>query len=257
MSNISEERKIKKWAKSWVHKEIEIDSFEKFIRQLNIATASDVTFGGFSLYRGQNCDLPLIPKIGRFKYKNNLEEVEKKIFFEFKKRSIPYISRDFKNDWEYLSLAQHHGLPTRFLDWTTNPLIAAWFALQDINKTGYSVIWSMFAYNYNIIDSNEINSPFDVKKIGLFSPYHITSRIVNQSAWFSLHPILKNKINTIEHDESFFNGLTKFILRPKLRNEFIYKLNSLGINAATIYPDLDGLCKHLELESFYTDGRFL
>lgn len=252
-----DERKIKKWAKDWVHEEVEITSFEDFLVNLNFNSASDITFGGFSLFRGQGCDSPLIPKIGRYKYKDKLEDVEKRIFIEFKKRSIPHLKKELKNDWEYISLAQHHGLPTRLLDWTTNPLIAAWFAFQDVNLHDYCVVWSMFAYNFNIIDSNVLTTPFDVKKIGLFSPYHITSRIVNQSAWFSVHPIQKNKIDTIEHDESFFNGLTKYKFKSKLKNEFIFKLNTLGVNASTIFPDLDGLCKHLELESFYSDGRLL
>ena len=84
------------------------------------------------IYRGvPNSDKhKLIPAIGRNWNGDQriLQGLETGTLKEFKKLAIAYLDYHPSNDWEWLMLGQNHGLPTRLLDWTTNPFVALYFA---------------------------------------------------------------------------------------------------------------------------------
>jgi hypothetical protein len=98
---------------------------------------------GRKYFRGQSrlvsAGYPLMPSIGRYAFlaKKNLaerDELEREVLDVFSNNLVSYVQHLPTNDWERLAIAQHHGIPTRFMDWTENPLVALYFSVRETKK---------------------------------------------------------------------------------------------------------------------------
>jgi hypothetical protein len=192
---------------------------------------------GHYIYRGENStSYKLQPCFGRDQCKNgkNTSSLERAYFDEFKRTAIPFVEYRLENDWDWLAVAQHHGLHTRLLDWTKNPLVAAYFALKKSNKTD-SVIY--------LFDSGDLNTadlaidPFSIKSDFIFKPNHLSKRIMAQNGLFTIH----------HKPEDVFNApsLERIIIKNKCHVEFYITLGVYNITDFTMFPDLNGLASDL------------
>ena len=120
------------------------------------------------IFRGQVRDKPLLPKLARSPLHHDFENREGLMFEEFKRTSLGLTDFIPQSDWDFLALAQHHGLPTRLLDWTYGALSGVYFAVengpgQDGGKLLDAVVWLLKTRSKDFIKSEELRdiSPFE------------------------------------------------------------------------------------------------
>lgn len=209
----------------------------------------DIPDDQFILYRGQNQDKPLLPKIARFEI-SDVELMEREMLEDFQRRSVHLIDYQPASSWDWLALAQHHGMATRLLDWTENPLIALWFSMSpptDVNIYEYSVVWGFNVPKEDVINSTVDKDPFSGAGNKVFKPNHITKRISAQFGWFTIHKSSAGKtFIPFEHNIDYRERLFKIKVQRSCFPECKRRLHNFGINSASMYPDIDGLAKHVE-----------
>jgi hypothetical protein len=226
-------------------KTTQIRSITEFVAYIEKNCANDGVY-----FRGQRQDWPLLPKMARInpRFAYGARVTEERKLEMLKAQALPLLELRPETEWDWLALAQHHGIATRLLDWSTNPLAALWFAVEapaEEEKPG--VVWILQPPDQFEGGCDVLTSPFAAKKTQLFTPRHMTNRIVAQFGHFTAHWCNdQNKYVPLSDDLLYVPHLTKIIVPAKHFCDIRYHLGRFGVSAASIYPGLDGLCRNIE-----------
>lgn len=238
-----------------------IDSIEKFQSERNS-----------SWYRGsRDAAYKLVPSLFRHKNKKTIEELselEKSLTTRFVQRSQPFLSRTLVNDWDKLFLMQHYGIPTRLLDWSENPFVAAYFALSGGDAPSRdAAIWMCdpIAWNRSALQHisfsggvlDESSDPLRTYALGtpipqmpkqpvmIYGTYN-SPRIVAQRGGFALFGHGLEDMEKVYKQDTYVKGCLKRLLVSKAQIvEIRESLFRKGFTESVVFPDLEGLSQEL------------
>ena len=233
------------------------------------------------VFRGlPNAEWKLLSSLDRLGYPksppHSKAHLEEHLLRNFIRYARPYLELYPENEWEWMIVAQHRGLPTRLLDWTYSPLSAAHFALfankkatdavvwelnweiihkhfdissivlnlydlnKELNKRGFDGLWSLVKY------SHTLEEPF----VCVLEPSALDRRLVAQSAAFTLTSNKNFALDDILIKNNLTNAIKKYVIPCEKADYIRDQLDLCSINERRMFPDLEGVAS--ELKRYYS-----
>lgn len=204
------------------------------------------------LYRGQSKAKPLMPKLFRPPNKaSRVKAVEQTLLKNFQTDSPFLLPSKPGNDWDWLSLGQHFGLPTRLLDWSANPLTALFFAVERAEAKSPTVyVYHCKKSQIVFPEDRKKSSPFDIDKTRIFQPSWHSIRVAMQAGWHTVHHIYpkegKDAFRPLQDMKFHDERTTEISIDPGLASHLRAELAEMGIKHGTIYGDLQSVCSSIQ-----------
>jgi hypothetical protein len=234
---------------------------------------NEMKLPNYRYFRGQPADYALIPSLGRI-YKGRLFfEAEHLLFDKFreeykrgyddpKNRNPKEFPKSYEklNPWEWATIAQHHRLPTRLLDWSQNYSKGLYFSVYNRTPKEEQSDGVIYIFQDKTAISHRSDTPFythgteenRVMNVRPYIPNLDIPRIKAQEGALTSQPNPMDDLTTQINKEAGHN-LIKLIVQRAYKNTIREELKTSNITEAILFPDMDGICRHVSFEIL---GRF-
>jgi len=258
-----------------------LDEFTSEVKNLISKSKNGFNTTTLPWFRGQSDEKwELTPSIYRMNGKGAQEREMIRDFIlnnNFKKQ------KNNNTNLELLFLMQHHGMPTRLLDWSESFLIALYFAVMNFRNESNSAVWAFFPWELNEVvlpnikgfnnGDRTVPTSLDKRLKGYeinplkfdrqvkeeyplaIRPLRTSDRITAQKGMFTIHGFKRDSLNTMVKELNSKNikqiDLIKIIISGKAKLSILKELYISGITHSLIFPELEGICQEISFR--YSD----
>lgn len=203
-------------------------------------------------------------------------------YHEFVARAGGVVADEPADEWEWYFLLQHYGMATRLLDWTTNPFVAAYFALQAVangrSPSSTTQVWMLDPMKLNLAavgfeavftPGGELTTHWLPSKLRASSPHRFAfdgkddltntyplgiypkrrnPRILAQSGTFTIHGTDATPIDEVigrldERDRKI--ARIDLQVTPQRASELMRQMSSLGFSTSVLFPEPESLASEI------------
>ena len=238
-------------------------------------------FRDMSVYRGvahkEGPLLSSLDRLGGLDQPHSKTHLEEHLLRNFIRYGKPFLPEGRENLWEIMVIAEHHGLPTRLLDWTQSPLVAAHFATLpagDADRAVWRLNWKIVHEKFSLrklvflvedLDAllkerglpatwDFLNAKISSKQefVCVLEPPAVTQRLAVQSGVFTLCSSKDRSLDQILVAHGLSDALTAFVIPADHVDYIRDQLDLCTLDERRLFPGLDGIAA--ELRRYYSSS---